>query len=74
MSAPVYWSSPVGDKDDFGRAIGSEIIDGKTCHGPWALMTPDSWRKMGGTGGRLGTGLGQRYQLQADGRWLKTEG
>ena len=70
----VYWLSPVGEKDDFGSPVENEIIDGKTTYGPWAMMTPTSWEQHGGTGGRLGLGLGQRYEKQADGRWLKVEG
>jgi hypothetical protein len=68
----VYWLSHVGEKDDFGDDIDFEIIDGKTKFGPWALMTPLSWDLHGV--GRLGLGLGQRYQRQLDGRWLKVEG
>jgi hypothetical protein len=69
---PVYWLSPVGTKDDFGDKVGHVIIDGKTKHGPWALMTPLSWDLHGV--GRLGLGLGQRYEKQTDGKWLKIEG
>lgn len=71
----VYWVSPVGAVDDFGATITDEIIDGRTHHrGMWALMTPASWAENTGTGGRLGTGLGQRYKKQPDGKWLKVEG
>jgi hypothetical protein len=70
----VYWISPLGDKDDFGVPYGDEMIDGRTRHGPWANMTPSSWAFEGGTGGRLGPGMGQRYKKQDDGRWLKVEG
>jgi hypothetical protein len=58
-------------QDNFGNDITLEFIDGRTNLGPWATMTPASWRQYG-TG--LGTGYGQRYQKQADGRWLKVEG
>ena len=74
-----YWLSAVGDKDDFGDKIDDEIIDGATKHGPWALMTPKSWKTHGK--GKLGTGHGQRYKLQKGnpkklkyGTWLKVEG
>lgn len=68
----VYWSGYVPDKDDFGQPINDEFIDGRTVGGPWATMTPASWERFGV--GRLGTGCGQRYERQADGRWLKVEG
>lgn len=70
----VYWLSPVGKNDDFGDPITDEIIDGKSSMGPWGLMTAASWARHSGTGGRLGTGLGQRFKKQSDGRWLKVEG
>jgi len=60
-------------KDDFGKVIDSEFIDGKTKMGLWAFMTPKSFEEHSP---RLGLGimLGQRYQKQSDGRWLKVEG
>lgn len=72
MTEKVYWLSPVDAFDDFGDIITDEIIDGKTVMGPWGLMTPKSWKKYGV--GRLGSGLGQRYKKQKDGKWLKIEG
>jgi hypothetical protein len=71
-SRVVYWSSPLDDKDDFGDKLENEFIDGATVHGPWAIMTPKSWKEHGR--GRLGGGMGQRYQKQPDGKWLKVEG
>lgn len=68
-----YWMGDVNRYDDFGRVIEGEFIDGVTYEGPWAIMTPQSWRKKG-VGRKLGTGIGQRYQKQADGKWLKVEG
>jgi hypothetical protein len=69
-----YWLSPVNPNDDFGDPVEDVIIDGKTSYGPWALMTPKSWDRYSGTGGKLGLGLGQKYQKQSDGKWLKIEG
>jgi hypothetical protein len=66
-----YWLSPVGEVDDFEDKISDEIIDGKTIYGPWALMTPISIKIHGV--GRLGTGYGQRYKKQSDGKWLKVD-
>lgn len=67
----TYWLSPVGEVDDFGDRITDEIIDGVTNLGPWALMTPKSFERYGRG---LGTGRGQRYRRQSDGKWLKVEG
>jgi len=66
-----YWLSPVSDKDDFGDTIEDVIIDDKTKHGPWALMTPASFDE---NGIKLGLGWGQKYQKQEDGKWLKIDG
>lgn len=67
-----YWLSPLGDTDDFGDKYSTDMIDGATIAGPWANMTPASWMKYGI--GRLGTGYGQHYKKQPDGKWLKIEG
>lgn len=75
MTQKTYWLSPVGERDDFNMPIDHEvggiIIDGKTVMGPWALMSPSAFRAYGT--GRLGLGLGQKYEKQADGKWLKVE-
>lgn len=69
----VYWTGHIGDKDDFGKPITDTFIDGKTAlTGQWGIMNEQSWRLNGV--GRLGTGSGQKYQKQDDGRWLKVEG
>jgi hypothetical protein len=68
-----YWLGTVDEFDSFNRLICDEFIDGRV-HGDlvWAIFTPDSWKHFGCK--RLGTGYGQRYRKQADGRWLKVEG
>ncbi|RPH74004.1 hypothetical protein EHM76_04350 [bacterium] len=58
--------------DDFGVQYKNVMIDGKTTRGPWANMTEESWKTYGI--GLLGTGCGQKYEKQPDGRWLKVEG
>jgi hypothetical protein len=68
----TYWLGKLGTLDDFGRPYSNIMIDGKTRIGPWANMCEESWRTYGV--GKLGTGYGQKYQKQADGRWLKVEG
>jgi hypothetical protein len=67
-----YWMTALGNKDDFGMPYKDIMYDGKTKMGPWANMTEASWKKYGV--GRTGTGFAQKYQKQADGRWLKIEG
>lgn len=71
-AAEKYWMGTVPSKDDFGDTITDEFIDGKTKFGPWATMSPKSF-KTNGTG-KLGNGLGQKYKKQEDGKWLKVEG
>jgi hypothetical protein len=72
MKHKMYWTGAVGNTDDFGVQINNVIIDGKTRRGPWALMTPASWRVHGV--GQFGTGFGQRYERTPEGKWLKVEG
>ena len=64
-------------EDDFGQPIhhtvGEVLYDAKTIYGPWALVTETSWKRHR-VGPRLGTGFGQKYQLQADGVWRKVAG
>jgi hypothetical protein len=67
-----YWQGHVPTLDDFGDPIKGVFVDGKTKFGPWAFMTPASWRINGV--GSYGTGLGQRYVKASNGKWLKVEG
>jgi hypothetical protein len=68
----TYWYGSLPDEDDFGVPYKNIMIDGRTKQGPWANMTLTSWRIHGC--GMLGTGNGQKYKKQSDGRWLKIEG
>lgn len=67
-----YWVGQVGTHDDFDVELGDVFIDGRTAQGPWAIMAPSTWRMYGC--GKLGTGCGQQYEKQADGKWMKMEG
>jgi hypothetical protein len=68
-----YWmGSSIKANDDFGNPVKDVFVDGKTKMGPWAIMSPESWRIYGV--GSYGTGYGQRYCKTHDGRWLKVEG
>jgi hypothetical protein len=70
------WYGDVNNVDDYGRAIDNVFIDGRTKHGPWAIMNPTSF-EMYGIG--LGTGRGQKYVkggVGVDGKitWSKVAG
>ena len=69
---PKYWLGTLGDTDDFGAPYGDVMYDGKTKMGPWANMSKASWARYGV--GKVGQGYAQKYQKQADGRWLKVGG
>jgi len=66
-----YWTSGVKSVDDFGRRITDHFYDSRTKFGPWAIMNEETFRQLG-VG--VGTGRGQQYAKQSDGRWLKVEG
>ena len=68
----VYWAGDIGPADDFGKPYDKLMIDGRTKQGPWANMNEHSWRVHGV--GKFGTGYGQLYEKQPDGRWLKIKG
>lgn len=55
-------------QDDFGvpftKQCGEVIYDAVTRHGPWAMMTEQSYQKHGL---RLGLGYGQKYVRNEDG-------
>lgn len=74
MAHQVFWAGEISELDDFGSPIDDTVIDARTIRGPWMLMTPSSFALYGGTEGRFGIGLGQRFVRQSDGRWLKVEG
>lgn len=70
---PVYWLSPVTGCDVCGTAFDKVFYDAKTSQGPWACMCP-TCQTFGPGLGKVGLGVGQKYELQENGRWLKTEG
>lgn len=72
MTKKIYWLSDLPARDDFNQPYKGVMYDAKTKSGPWANMTEGSWKKYGV--GRLGTGFGQKYVLNAEGRWEKVEG
>jgi hypothetical protein len=73
MTGERYWVGEAPETDDFGGPIVKEFVDGRTRLGSWAVMNPANFARYGSSAG-LGTGRGQRYKRQDDGRWLKVEG
>lgn len=51
--------------------IASAFFDGKTIRGPWAIMCPECHKNYGLN---LGTGHGQKYVLDENRNFSKSEG
>jgi hypothetical protein len=69
---PKYWLSPVPTKCDLCHGpVAGRFYDAKTALGPWGIVCPHCFKASGHS---LGTGRGQEYTLQNDGKWLKTGG
>jgi hypothetical protein len=68
-----YWTGETPTHCDLtGIEIKNCFVDGRVAgKSGWAFMSPEGHAAYG-VG--LGTGLGQKYQRQPDGRWLKVEG
>ena len=69
-----YWQSAAPlNCDACPASITNTFYDMKTQGGPWGSLCP--YCAMHGIGvGMLGTGSGQKYEKQGDGKWLKTGG
>ena len=69
----TYWIGDVPTHCQLsGREIKGIFVDGRVPGiSSWAIMSPGTFRT---AGGQTGTGLGQVYKQQGDGRWLKIEG
>lgn len=71
MEREVEWTS--SKKCDFcGTEIDDILIDGRTKTGPWATMCSKCFKHYGT--GIFGTGFGQKYKKNSEGRFLKIEG
>jgi len=70
---PRYWCGPVAPTCQLcGKALVEAFVDGYSRSiGQWAFLDPACHER---TGLGLGTGQGQRYDRQTDGRWMKTAG
>lgn len=70
----TYWGGSIPDScDACGSPISDRFADMKTTMGPWGNLCPKCAEHGPGLG-EYGTGLGQEYAKQADGRWLKVRG
>lgn len=67
---PVYYAGAPEACDICRKPFGQMMYDGRTTSG-WANMCQRCFARHGYG---LGTGKGQRYSKQEDGRWLKTGG
>lgn len=75
-SGQKFWCGDAPEKCDICKGNfhtpGEEIfVDGVTIMGPWANMCASCHFDMGRG---LGTGRGQKYKKQPDGRWMKIAG
>jgi hypothetical protein len=75
LDSPVslkYWyGGPPEFCDMGGEPITDFFVDGKSKMGPWGFMCASCHSRYGYG---LGTGKGQSYKKQPDGRWLKVGG
>lgn len=67
----VKWSGST--KCDFcHKEISHVLIDGKTIMGSWAIMCPHCHSFYGYK--KFRTGIGQKYQINSKGEFIKVEG
>lgn len=72
LARPRYYTGKAPEQCEMlGDTIEGVFYDCATTMGPWANVGP-RYFEQGQC--RLGTGLGQKYELQENGRWLKTGG
>ena len=71
---PAYWMDKVPEKCDMCEARITEVFyDAATTTGMWANMCPFCFT-FGPGAGVLGAGAGQKYEKQASGEFLATNG
>jgi hypothetical protein len=69
---PRHWlGTPPAACDGCEKPITTTFIDGAVRGGRWANLCLFCHRQIGQG---IGRGVGQLYRIQADGRWLQTEG
>jgi hypothetical protein len=71
-----FWLGAVPCQCDICKSnIIDDFVDGRTIYGPWANMCPACFDQVGAYKVQeLGTGKGQWYHKQADGRFKKVAG
>lgn len=79
MGKEIYWLSPVPSRcETCGTPITNEFIDGKVVINDQnqcvCAIHCNTCFTLGPGIGRLGTGLGQRYRKQPNGKWKKVGG
>lgn len=72
MGSPIYWCGPLSDNCQLsGKPFGDTMYDANLPGVGWGNFNEETFNSRGG---RLGTGFGQKYEKQSDGRWLKVAG
>ncbi len=69
---PLYWLGPLGGCDICKKPFNNVMYDVKTNIGPWGNLCESCFQLY--TSRRLGTGQGQKFERQTDGRFLCVEG
>lgn len=68
----VFWCGDLQDECNICQgSFGSVMFDARTRSGQWGNLCQKCFRRFGNG---LGTGKGQQYAKQNDGRWLKKGG
>lgn len=68
---PKYWIGTIENCDNCGGALNNLMYDAAVPRAGWGNLCKGCFTVLGCT---LGTGHGQKYEKQADGKWLKTDG
>ncbi len=71
MAKQIFWCGPIDKCQLTGDELGDTMYDARLPSGQWGNIGQRAFEE---NGCRLGTGLGQKYKRQEDGRWLLVEG
>lgn len=72
VHAPMCYTPKPTECQITHARLGPVMYDGKTKHGPWAIMCETAWLLYGC--GRLGAGFGQKYLRNEAGEFYISEG